>query len=184
MRGIVMSKKATNNEEKTSHKEEITKEQEEITLLKTQIEDLTSTLKRVQADYQNYQKRVERDREEQAKYAAAHIIKQFLPLLDNLELALKHCNKKDDFYKGIEMIYKHLHEMLHDEGVTTIKAQGQAFDPYKHEALMTVASNKEPNTVIDVMQQGYQLHDKILRPAKVSISKKQEKSSKGGEKHE
>lgn len=134
-------------------------------------EELTDALKRTQAEFENYKKRVERDREQQAKYSSEHIIKRFLPILDNLELALQHCTQKDDFYKGVEMIYANIRSMLEEEGVSMIQAQGLPFDPYRHEALMSVASEEEKNTVIDVMQQGYELHEKVIRPAKVTISK-------------
>ena len=143
-------------------KQKTTKEQ--------QLQELTDTLKRTQAEFENYRKRVEREREQHAKYASEHLIKQFLPILDNLELALRHCEKKDEFTKGVEMIYANIKTMLEEEGVSTIPAQGLPFDPYRHEALMTKPSSKEKNTVLDVMQQGYLLHDKVIRTAKVIIS--------------
>lgn len=135
------------------------------------IDDLTDTLKRTQAEFENYQKRIEREKEQQAKFSAEQLIRKFLPILDNLELALQHCTKRDEFYKGVEMIYANIRTMLEEEGVKPIQAQGLPFDPYRHEALMTQAAEQEKNTVIDVMQQGYELHGKIIRPAKVTISK-------------
>ena len=152
-------------------KKEKTKDNEEVEKLKAEITDLTDTLKRVQADFQNYQQRVERDRGTHAKYAGESIIKKLLPALDNFELALKHAKQKDDFYKGIEMTYASVREILSDEGVQTIPAIGLPFDPLRHEALMTQESEQPKNTVVEEMQKGYTLHEKIIRPAKVAISK-------------
>ena len=148
--------------------------------LKAQIEDLTHSLKQVQADFENYKKRVERDRQDTIKYAGESLIKQFLPILDNLELALKHCKQKDDFYQGIEMIYANMHTMLEEAGVKPIEAIGLPFDPYRHEALLSIDSKEPKNTILEEMQKGYTYNEKIIRPAKVTISK----GNNGGNKNE
>ncbi|MBN1275501.1 nucleotide exchange factor GrpE [Candidatus Woesearchaeota archaeon] len=139
--------------------------------LKEQVQELTNSLQRARAELENYQKRVERDREQQQRYASEGVLKRFLPILDNLELALKHCTQQDDFYRGVEMIYANIRSMLEEEGVKPIQALGLPFDPYRHEALLTKESDQPENAIVDVMQQGYTYHDKVLRPAKVAISK-------------
>lgn len=135
------------------------------------IEELTQSLKRVQADFQNYKKRVEKQQKDMIVFAGEKIIQKLLPTIDNLELALKHAKQKDEFYQGIELVYAGLREALKTEGLEDIEAVGMPFDPYRHEALLSQESDKEPNTVLEEMQKGYTLKDKILRPAKVIVSK-------------
>lgn len=152
------------------------------------ISELTSTLKQVQADYENYKKRVERDRDEYVKYASESMIKKFLAILDNLELALGHAVEKNEFQNGIELIYASIIEMLESEGVKPIPAQGLPFDPYRHEALLRKPSDKAENTVLEVMQKGYTLHDRVLRAAKVIVSagtkESKQTTNKGGTQNE
>ena len=168
----------------------MTKQESKKKTLKQQLEEanqkiaeLTDTLQRTQADFQNYKQRVERDKQEQSKMAGEQLLKKFLPIMDNLELALQHADGKDEFYKGVEMIYANIRELLEEEGVSVIEPQGLPFDPYRHEALMAKESEQEKNTVIEVMQKGYLLHDKVLRPAKVTISKGQS-GKQGGTQNE
>ncbi|MBR9702490.1 nucleotide exchange factor GrpE [Candidatus Woesearchaeota archaeon] len=139
--------------------------------LKKQVEELTDSLKRLQAEYENYRKRTETQAAQHTKYASEDILKQFLPILDNLELAIKHNNQKDDFAKGVELIYASIIDMLHANQVEEIKSEGLPFDPYRHEAMMSKESEQEDNTVIEVLQKGYTIHDRVIRPAKVMISK-------------
>ena len=139
------------------------------------IKELTETLQRVQAEFENYKKRSEKDNSEVIKYANADLIKKLLPVLDDFELALKNCRAKDDFYKGIELIYSHLIDALHSQGLRHIECIGKKFDPYFHEALLTEESDKEENTILDEMQKGYMLNDKVVRHSKVKVSKKKSK---------
>jgi len=134
-------------------------------------EELTEALKRVQAEFENYKKRVEREQTDRVKYSGELILKKFLPILDNLELALSHVKHTDDFTKGIELIYASIIDLIASEDVSEIPALGLPFDPYRHEALLHKESNEHTNTVIEVLQKGYVMHDKVLRPAKVAISK-------------
>jgi molecular chaperone GrpE len=137
----------------------------------TILKDLTDTLKRVQADYENYKKRVDRDRGELLKYAGESILKKMLPLLDNLDRALSHCAKQDPLREGLRMVREHFIELLLSEGVTPIPAQGLLFDPFRHEALMTKAADQPKNTILEEVEKGYLLHDRVLRPSKVIVSK-------------
>ncbi len=179
-------------EEKESKKEEKSKKEDnkkqEISELKKELEktikerdEYKELVQRIKADFDNYKKRVEQERKNQILYASEDIIKKFLPILDNLELALKHNERNDEFTKGIELIYSSIIDMLEQEGVKPIIAQDMPFDPYRHEALMSRESEKPENTVIEVMQKGYSLNERIIRPAKVIISKKKIKEENNSE---
>ena len=136
------------------------------------LKELTETLQRLQAEFENYKKRCEKENSEFIKYANADLIKKLLPILDDFELALKNCRAKDDFYKGIELIYSHLIDALHSQGLKHIDCLGKKFDPYYHEALLTEESDKEENKILDEMQKGYMLNDKVIRHSKVKVAKK------------
>jgi len=138
----------------------------------SKIKELTETTQRLQAEFENYKKRVEKEKSEFSKCANQDLIKQLLPFIDDFELALKNCRAKDDFYKGIELIYSHLIEALHSQGLKQIDCIGKKFDPYYHEALMTEESDKQENIILEEMQKGYMLNDKVIRHSKVKVSKK------------
>ena len=147
------------------------KEQEKLKQKDTEIKELTQTLQRLQAEFENYKKRTEREQSEYRKCSLQDFIKKLLPVLDNFELALRHKKCHDDFAKGIELIYSEIYTILEDEGLTIIDALNTKFDPYFHEVLLTEESEKEPNIVLEELQKGYKLHDKVLRHSKVKISK-------------
>ena len=140
---------------------------------KTQkIEELTDTLKRSQADFENYKKRVDRERIEFMKYAHADVIEKILPVLDSFEIALKNATDKEKFVEGIKMIYAQFYSVLEAEGLRPIKATGERFDPYKHEVLMKEESDKAEDTILEEFQKGYMLNDRVIRHSKVKISGK------------
>ena len=136
-----------------------------------QIKELTATVQRVQADFENYKKRTEKETQEYKKYSNEELITRILPIIDNFELALKHNHAQDEFAKGIELIYAQLITTLKDEGIKAIKAEGQNFNPEIHEALLQEHSKQEKDKVIEELQKGYTLNDKVIRPTKVKISK-------------
>ena len=147
--------------------------------LKTQLEEkqksideLTDTLKRLQAEFENYKKRVEREKIEFVKYAHADVIANMLTVLDSFEIALKNTSDKEKFIEGIKIIYAQLYSALEAEGLKPIKATGEKFDPYKHEVLMKQESDKPEGTVLEEFQKGYTLNDKVLRHSKVKVSGK------------
>src|SRR3990167_4513977 len=135
-----------------------------------QIDELTDTLKRLQAEFENYKKWNTKEKSEFIKYAHADIIAQMLPVLDSFEIALKNTSDKEKFVEGIKIIYAQLHSMLEAEGLKQIKAVGEKFDPYKHEVLMKQESDKPEDTILEEFQKGYMLNDKVLRFSKVKIS--------------
>ena len=136
------------------------------------INELTDTLKRLQAEFENYKKWHAKEKTEFVKYAHADIIAQMLPVLDSFEIALKNTTDKEKFVEGIKMIYAQFHSILEAEGLRPIKAAGEKFDPYKHEVLMKEESDKPEETILEEFQKGYMLNDKVLRHSKVKISGK------------
>jgi molecular chaperone GrpE len=132
---------------------------------------------RLQADFENMRKRLEREKADFIKFANEGIILELLNILDDLERTLELAESKHQdlpaFLKGVEMVLAHLYEMLKEYGVRPIEAEGRIFDPNLHEALMQVENNDVPeNTVIEELQKGYLLNDRVIRTAKVKISKK------------
>ena len=136
------------------------------------IEELTDSLKRLAAEFENYKKRVDKERIEFVKYAHAEVIARILPVLDSFELALKNTTNTEKLIEGVKMIYAQLYSVLEAEGLKPIKATGEKFDPYKHEVLMKEESDKPEGTVLEEFQKGYILNDKVLRFSKVKISGK------------
>jgi len=132
--------------------------------------ELTETLQRLQAEFENYKKRMEKEKQEFCDYAKQDLIKKLLQVLDNFELAFKHDTK--DFHKGIELIYAELTTILRNEGLKPIIALNQRFDAFRHEALLTEKSNKEEGLILEEMQKGYLFKDKVIRHSKVKVSKK------------
>ncbi|MDD2666462.1 MAG: nucleotide exchange factor GrpE [Methanocellales archaeon] len=154
--------------------------EEEIEVLKKELRDKNELaqeyLKRLQylqADFENYKKKVLKERDEFSKYAAEKLIIKLLEVLDNLERALGSAGGKKPLVKGVEMILKQLQGILEWEGVTPIKALGEIFDPHKHEAVMGVTTGQHPeNSVVEELQKGYSLKSKVIRPALVKVEKR------------
>lgn len=155
-------------EDKTVEKE-ISVEFEE---LKREKEELFSRLQRLQADFDNYRKRVQAERSQMAAFLSAELIKNFLPIIDNFERALNSEDKGEGFAVGMEMIFKQFLDTLMKEGLEPIEAVGKSFDPYIHEAVMQVESSEyQENTVVDELQKGYKFKDRLLRPSMVKVAK-------------
>jgi molecular chaperone GrpE len=148
-----------------------TKEQKEL-------RELTDTLQHLQAEFENYKKRAAKESCEFIKCANEDLILSLLPIIDNLELALKSCREDSDFYKGIELIYSQLIDTLHSQGLKHIECSGKKFDPYYHEVLITEESNEPDNTITEELQKGYMLNDKVIRHSKVKIVKKKREEVK------
>lgn len=140
-----------------------------------QIEALRTDNLRILADSENFKKRLTREKEEQCKFAVAGLVEELLVVLDNLELALTHCNANEackDLYTGVDMTRNAMLEVLRRHGLTPIEVQeGADFDPAIHEALGHEArADLKPGTVARVLQNGYILKDRLLRPAKVMVA--------------
>lgn len=143
----------------------------ELERLKKENEGLKDSLKRQQAEFENFRKRTEREREEQSKCATQDLLHKILPVMDNIDLAMNNSHDTDEFVKGTTLIFEQLKNVLESEGLEEIKAEGETFDPRLHQALLTEDSDQE-NKVLQVMQKGYMLNDKVLRHAKVKVGKK------------
>jgi molecular chaperone GrpE len=123
------------------------------------------------ADFSNYKKRVERDNEQLAQILRGNVIKRYLAVVDDLERALANRPADDQWADGVELIYRKLTGILEAEGVVRIQAEGQPFDPNFHEAIMQEETSEHASgTVIAVLQHGYMIGDKVLRPAMVKVA--------------
>jgi len=145
-------------------RENIKKLLEEETKLK---EEYLDHLQRLQAEFQNYQKKIEQEKLEFIKYAKQDLILKLLGIIDNFERALSNKENKEEFSKGIELIFKQLKSTLEKEGVREIKEDYFDFD--KHEAI--AIEEGEENRILGEFQKGYTLHDKVIRTSKVKVGK-------------
>jgi molecular chaperone GrpE len=131
---------------------------------------------RTYADFENYRKRVQRDQAEFKKYANEQMALELLTVVDHLSLAIKHANEAgggEGLQQGVEMVYKQFRDVLEKFGIVPFKAEGEPFDPSMHDAMMQVETADVPeNTVVQVFQDGYLYHEKVLRHAKVGVSKR------------
>jgi molecular chaperone GrpE len=132
---------------------------------------------RLYAEFDNYRKRIQRDLADFRKYANEQFALELLPVVDHLSLALKHAaeggNTIQGLREGVELVYKQFRDVLEKFGIKAFPAEGQPFDPSRHDAMMQAVTDEVPeNIVVQVMQDGYLYHDKVLRHAKVSVSKK------------
>ena len=146
---------------------------EEIQKLVAEKQDLQNTLVRRQADFDNYRKRVERERLQERQRGAEQVIEQVLPVLDAFDLALSGQSgaASAEYRKGFEIIRAQLWNALAKQGLQPIEAVGKPFDPHLHHAIENVPTAEQPEgTVVGEMQTGYMLHDRVLRPAMVRVA--------------
>ncbi len=171
-----------NNEEKDKIESKQTNEDssKRIQELEKEKKELEQLVKRVAADFDNYRKTVQREKELLIKNSSRRIIEKILPVLDNFELALRDSKLKEDdpFVKGVELIFSQLLSLLEQEGLKPYNPLGEKFDPKTCEILLVkYDDNEEDLKIIDVVQKGYFLNDTLIRPAKVVVVKR-------GDKHE
>jgi molecular chaperone GrpE len=145
--------------------------EERVALLESERDEAVDHLKRVAADFDNYRKRVARDQESLAARAHERLVKELLPVLDNLERALEAGEQHEEakLAEGVALVARELRAALEREGLHEIETDGK-FDPHVHEALLTQPSEAEEGSVIEVLQKGYRLGDRVLRPARVVTS--------------
>lgn len=159
-----------NKEEKKELKDNLDLKQ--LAEKEAKIKELTELLQRLQADFENYKKRIEKEKCDLAGYTACRLVSQFLPILDSFELALKNDKDHQKFVKGVELIYSQFYSLLEDLGLKPIEAADRKFDPYEHEVLLSEKSDKEEDIVLEELQKGYRLGDVVIRHSKVKVSKK------------
>ena len=131
-------------------------------------------LLRLQADFDNYRKRTQKEKTELVKYASEQLVGELLPVLDNFERATSSAQTSDmaAFAQGVEMILRQLQTTLSKVGLKAMESVGQPFDPNLHEAVLRIDSDEHPeNTVVEELQKGYFLKEKVLRPSMVKVSK-------------
>jgi molecular chaperone GrpE len=148
----------------------------------SELEDLKQTLLRRQADFENYKKRIERERAEDSKRTMARLIESLIPIIDGFEHALAaHREVEYESYRrGFELIYKQLLDNLAKLGVERIDPAGKAFDPHLHQAMDRAETTEHPDgTVLQVFQPGYMFHGRVLRPAMVRVAVHPSSASKG-----
>ncbi|QOR68986.1 nucleotide exchange factor GrpE [Cytobacillus suaedae] len=155
-------------------KDELTKANEKIADLEQQVQESENKLYRVQADFENFKRRVRLDQEAAQKYRAQSLISDMLSSIDNFERAMK-IDAEDDKMKtllqGMDMVYRGLIEALKNEGVEIIESVGQQFDPQLHQAVMQVEDSEyDSGVVIEEFQKGYKLKDRVIRPSMVKVN--------------
>jgi molecular chaperone GrpE len=142
--------------------------------LRKQADENQQRYLRVQADFDNFRRRSRLEKEDFAKYASLKLIEQLLPVVDNFERALSSSKDTKDFealVKGLDMTFRQLDQLLAQEGLTPIEAVGQPFNPEFHQAIMQVESEEhEEGIVVEEIQKGYLMKDKVIRPAMVKVS--------------
>lgn len=174
------SKEESVQEEQEPIDEEIEDEEEAVVsmedyqkLLK-ELEETKERLLRVQAEYDNFRKRTQREKEAAFKYRAQEVIEELLPVMDNFERALQ-VEAKDEAAKniiqGVDMIYRQLQTVLENQGVKEIKTDGEIFDPNLHQAIAQVNEEGfESGQITETLQKGYELKDRVIRPAMVKVN--------------
>lgn len=146
----------------------------------SEIEELNNKYLRLYAEFDNYKRRVNRDKEEQAKYGNESLVYELLPIMDSLELALKHAPEElqTGIVQGVVMTLKELQRTLEKFGVSKIEATGKKFDPSIHHAMTQVErEDLEEKMVAEELRTGYLYRDKVLRPSLVSVSVKPQKKT-------
>jgi molecular chaperone GrpE len=145
--------------------------EEKLAEVERERDEYLNDLKRVAADFENYRKRVARDQEGLVARAHERLVKELLPVLDDLERALEAAAQHEEakLEEGVRLVHRELVEALAREGLVEVETDGQ-FDPHVHEALLSQPSEQEDGSVIEVLQKGYRLGDRVLRPARVVVS--------------
>jgi molecular chaperone GrpE len=143
----------------------------ELDQLTKERDEYLDALRRLQAEFENYRKRVQRDQAEFVRLASERVLKQLLPVLDDLERALEAASEHEEakLEDGVRLVYRSLVDALAKEGLVEVETDG-AFDPHTQEALLAQPSAADEGTVIQVLQKGYKLGDRVLRPARVVVS--------------
>jgi molecular chaperone GrpE len=150
-------------------------EEFELINLKAELEEMEDKFLRARAEIANMANRGKNEREQLQKYRSQDLAKKLLPSIDNLERALA-TDVSDDhgasLKKGIEMVLESLKQALKEEGIEKIPAKGESFDPNLHQAVQTVPATEElsADTIVEVLQEGYKLHDRVLRPTMVIVA--------------
>ena len=174
-KSTAVSKEHEEESASKSKKSALSDLKEDLAAKEEEIKKLNDKVLRAHAEFENFKKRVTKEKSDLLKYANEEMAKEMLRTIDNLEMALNHAredNQSESITEGIEIILKQLLQSLERFGVKGFNAVGERFDPTKHEAVVQVESSEhEPDTVVAESQKGYFLRDRLLRPALVTVSK-------------
>lgn len=147
--------------------------QQELEQIRGERDALYDRLARLQAEFDNFRKRSSREQSDFREYAVADALKSLLPIADSLERALQAPGEQTELRSGVELIYRQLQDTFAKLGVTVLRPEGQPFDPRQHEAVeMAPTTEGEDNRVLQVLQPGYRLKDRLLRPAMVRVARR------------
>lgn len=173
---------------------------EEVPLLKAQLAEVEEKFKKIEAEaladkekyvrtlaeFENFRKRMEKEKEEAIRFGNDRLLKEFLPVLDHLEMTVDHAikdldpqSKKDPLIEGVEMVLKQFVGLLEKSGFKIISGEGLPFNPHHQEAIAQVESPEKEGTVVQVHRKGFMLHDRVVRPALVSIAKESQNGENG-----
>ena len=164
--------------------------QEELARLNEEVRQAKDQYLRTLADFENTKKRLQREKEEFARFASEAMVRELLPIMDSLDQALVAVDKQSDpqaIIKGVHLIHRQLLGLLAKEGVKRIPTVGELFNPHQHEAVAQVAAEdgKADNTIVEEVHVGYTMHGKVIRPAMVKVARaKDQKSEVRGQKSE
>ncbi len=165
----------------------VTKLKNEVKEKENEIKEWKDKYLRALAELDNYRKRMDKEFDEYKKHSRVDYFLRIIPVLDSFDRAISGAEVNADFetfQKGVEIIHRQLREALKSCGLVEFSALGQIFDPSRHEAVATVETNDKPvNTVIEEISKGYIVHDKVIKPAKVFVSKQKEGGQEDGENH-
>ena len=155
--------------------------EEQVAALEAERDEHLNDLKRVAAEFENYRKRVLRDQESLVARAHERLVKELLPVLDDLERALEAARDYEtrSVEEGVRLVHKELADALTREGLAEIATEGR-FDPHVHEALLSQPSQAEEGSIIEVVQKGYVLGDRVVRPARVVVAAPRPQEDDGG----
>jgi molecular chaperone GrpE len=159
------------SESKTQFEQRISELEQRLGELEAELEERVDDLKRVAADFDNYRKRAVRDQESLVARAHERLVKELLPVLDDLERALDAAaqHEEAELEEGVRLVHRELSHILSKEGLVAIETDGK-FDPHEHEALLTQPSDAEEGAILQVIQKGYRLGDRVVRPARVVVA--------------
>ena len=167
------SKEESSQDEDEGEDSELDKLNKDLERKDEEIIELKSHIQRLQADFDNFRKQGEKQKQDLIRYANEGLIVKFL---DDMERALENSSNEEELREGLELIYSKMKNALEKEGVEEIPAVGEKFDPFKHEALLTVDSpDHENNEIVDELMKGYTLKDKVIKYSKVRVCKKAKK---------
>ena len=150
--------------------EENTIEDSELIELKNKLQEYENDLKRIQAEFENFQKRTEKEKDELLKYASHKLVVKLINIKENLDRALENTHNNDELLNGIKLIKKEFDKILEEEEVSYIEVLNKKHDPFVHEVIEKIISDEDEGKIIEEIQKGYYYKDKIIKHPKVKIS--------------